>query len=248
MQAVILAGGKGTRLRAEVPDLPKPLAPINGRPFLEYQMSYWVGQGVDRFVLSVGYKAEKVIETVGSRFGGVPVIYAVEDRPLGTGGALLLAMQQLRTDEAFLVLNGDTYFDLPLSDLRRAHDTRKSDWTLGLFRTTDARRYLGVGLGEGDRLISLVAPTIEKEVWANGGVYMISPGTLEPIVDRFKGEVSLEGEIIPALLEQKSAMYGCRHEGRFIDIGVPADYRRAADVLGPAVVQFGQTDGGPSYG
>src|SRR5262249_4174832 len=148
MQVVILAGGKGTRLRAEVPDLPKPLAPINGRPFLEYQMSYWIGQGVDRFVLSVGYKSESVIETVADRFGDASVIYAVEDQPLGTGGALLLARQQLKTDEAFLVLNGDTFFDLPLSDLRRFHDTRRSDWTFGLFRTTDTKRYLGVGLGE----------------------------------------------------------------------------------------------------
>lgn len=234
MQAVILAGGKGTRLRAEVPDLPKPLAPINGRPFLEYQMSYWAGQGVDRFVLSVGYKAEMVIETVGDRFGDAAVVYAVEDRPLGTGGALLLATRQLKSGEPFLVLNGDTYFDLQLSDLQHFHEARASDWTLGLFRTRDARRYLGVGLDGDARLMSLVASTTEEEVWANGGVYLISPGVLDRVADRFKGEVSLEGEIVPALLELRCAMYGYRHRGRFIDIGLPADYRRAASILGPA--------------
>jgi D-glycero-alpha-D-manno-heptose 1-phosphate guanylyltransferase len=248
MQAVILAGGKGTRLRAEVPDLPKPLAPINGRPFLEYQMSYWADQGVDRFVLSVGYMAERVIEQVGDRFGQAPVIYAVEDRPLGTGGALLLAMRQLRAGEPFLVLNGDTYFDLPLSDLRCFHEAKRSDWTLGLFRTNDTKRYLGVGLDEDARLTSLVAPRTEDEVWANGGVYLIAPGVLDPIADRFKGEVSLEGQIVPALLDLGSAIYGLGHDGRFIDIGLPADYRRAAAILAPAMTSFGVADGSLTHG
>jgi D-glycero-alpha-D-manno-heptose 1-phosphate guanylyltransferase len=233
MQAIILAGGKGMRLRAEVPDLPKPLAPIDGRPFLEHQMSYWVAQGVDRFVLSVGYKAEMIIGSVGNHFGDASVDYAVEEQPLGTGGALLLAMQQLILNEPFLVVNGDTFFDLPLSDLRRFHEAKDSDWTLGLFLTNDTKRYLGVKLDEDARLTSLVAPLVTNEVWANGGVYMISPGVIDPIAERFVGEVSLEGEIIPALLELKSAIYGICHNGRFIDIGIPADYRRAADVLRP---------------
>jgi D-glycero-alpha-D-manno-heptose 1-phosphate guanylyltransferase len=239
MQAIILAGGKGTRLRAEVPDLPKPLAPINGRPFLEYQMSYWVGQGVDRFIVSVGYEAERVIGTIGDRFGGTPVVYVVEDRPLGTGGALLLAAQRLRRDAAFLVMNGDTWFDLPLPELRRFHDARGADWTFGLFRTSDVMRYLGMGLDANGRVMSLVASATSEDVWANGGVYMISPGVLDPVADRFKGEASLEGEIVPALLGLKSAIYGFRHEGRFIDIGLPSDYRRAASVLEPAVIRFG---------
>ncbi|MBV8630750.1 MAG: nucleotidyltransferase family protein [Silvibacterium sp.] len=248
MQAIILAGGKGTRLRAEVPDLPKPLAPINGRPFLEYQMSYWADQGVNRFILSVGYMAESVIEQVGDHFGAAPVIYAVEDRPLGTGGALLLAMRQLKAGEPFLVLNGDTYFDLPLSNLRHFHEARHSDWTLGLFQTSDTKRYLGVGLDEDARLISLVAPTSEGEVWANGGVYMISPDVLDRIADRFSGEVSLEREIIPSLLDLRSSMYGLRHRGRFIDIGLPADYRRAATILGPAMMSSGEANGNRRHG
>src|ERR1700689_3743433 len=94
MQAIILAGGKVTRLRGEVPDLPKPLAPVDGRPFLEHQMSYWVSQGVTRFVLSVGYKAEMIISRFGSQFRDAQVVYAIEDKPLGTGGALLFAVKQ----------------------------------------------------------------------------------------------------------------------------------------------------------
>jgi D-glycero-alpha-D-manno-heptose 1-phosphate guanylyltransferase len=231
MQAIILAGGKGTRLRGEVPDLPKPLAPVDGRPFLEHQMSYWVSQGVTRFVLSVGYKAEMIVSRVGSQFRDAQVVYAVEDKPLGTGGALLFAVKQLYSNESFLVVNGDTFFDLPLSDLRQFHQEKNADWTLGLFPTADTKRYLGVKLDNGGRLLSLVAPLVQGEVWANGGVYMISPGVLDPLVERFKGEVSLEGDIIPALLAANSAIYGIRHNGRFIDIGIPEDYRRAADVL-----------------
>ena len=248
MQAVILAGGKGTRLRSEVPDLPKPLAPVNGRPFLEYLMSYWAGQGVDRFVLSVGYKSEKVIERIGDRFGEVPVVYAVEERPLGTGGALLLAIGQLKAGEPFLVLNGDTYFDIPLAALNRFHEAKKSDWTFGLFRTDDTRRYLGVGLDGDDRLISLAASTDADVVWANGGVYLVSPGVLDPISGRLNSEVSLEGEIIPALLELKSSMHGFRHDGAFIDIGLPADYRRAAAILEPTMRQIGEGSRSISHG
>jgi D-glycero-alpha-D-manno-heptose 1-phosphate guanylyltransferase len=106
--------------------------------------------------------------------------------------------------------------------------------TLGLFRTNDTNRYMGVSLDQDKRLMALVAPDQPGEAWANGGVYMVSPGLLDGVAGRFKGEVSLEVEIIPTLLASKSAMYGFRHDGRFIDIGVPADYRRAAHVLGAA--------------
>jgi D-glycero-alpha-D-manno-heptose 1-phosphate guanylyltransferase len=231
MQAIILAGGKGVRLRAAVPDVPKPLAPVGGRPFLEHQMSYWLAQGVDRFILSVGYKAEMIVDRIGRTFGHAPVDYAVEARALGTGGALLRALHQLRRDEPFLVLNGDTFFDLPLPDLRRFHENKAADWTLGLFPTEASGRYLGLNLDENDRLVSFSSPSTRGEVWANGGVYLISPGVLDSIGERFSGEVSLESEIMPALLESHSAIYGMRHHGRFIDIGLPADYERAADVL-----------------
>jgi D-glycero-alpha-D-manno-heptose 1-phosphate guanylyltransferase len=233
MQAIILAGGKGTRLHAAVPAVPKPIAPVDGRPFLEHQMAHWVAQGVDGFIVSVGYKAAMIIDCIGSRFDDVPVDYAVEDEPRGTGGGLLLAMQRLRSNAPFLVLNGDTFFDVPLSDLRLFHQSKNSDLTLGLFLTGDPKRYLGIDLDHDGRLISLAVPSANQEVWANGGVYMISPGVLSHMAERFKGEISLECEIIPALLAQNAALYGIRHVGRFIDIGIPSDYLRANNVLNP---------------
>jgi D-glycero-alpha-D-manno-heptose 1-phosphate guanylyltransferase len=167
-------------------------------------MAYWVSQGVNRFILSVGYKAEIIIDSLGTQFRGAEVVYAIEDNPLGTGGAVLHAGKQLKPNEPFLVVNGDTFFDLPLSDLTKFHREKTSDWTLGLFLTSDTQRYLGVELDEDGRLTSLVTRLVQNEVWANGGVYMISPGVLDLVAERFKGEVSLEGEIIPALMELKS--------------------------------------------
>ena len=114
--AIILAGGLGTRLRSTVPDLPKPMAPIAGRPFLAHQMDHWIGQGVSRFVLSVGYRHEAISSHFGRRFHGAAIDYVVETSPLGTGGAVKLATAGLPRDEYTLLLNGDTYFDVPLRD------------------------------------------------------------------------------------------------------------------------------------
>jgi D-glycero-alpha-D-manno-heptose 1-phosphate guanylyltransferase len=117
-----------------------------------------------------------------------------------------------------------------------------------LFQTHDAKRYLGGDLDDDARLHSLVGATSADEVWANGGVYMISPGVLDPLAARFEGEVSLEGQIFPAVLARGAAMYGLRHHGRFIDIGLPADYRRAASILLPATQSAGDVGGRLPHG
>ena len=101
--ALILAGGLGTTLRSEVPDLPKPLAPIHGRPFLEYQMDFWIEQGVDIFVLSIGYLHEKVIGHFGHSYRNAKLDYVIEETPLGTGGGLMLALDKVRNTESFLL-------------------------------------------------------------------------------------------------------------------------------------------------
>ena len=121
MEAIILAGGLGRRLRAAVPDVPKPMAPINDHPFLEYLIDYWISQGVDRFVLSVGYKHEIIKRHFGTRYKGIDVDYAVEDQPLGTGGGLLLALKRLRRTGPSLIMNGDTFFKVDLAPMRRYH-------------------------------------------------------------------------------------------------------------------------------
>ena len=103
MEAIILAGGLGKRLRSTVPDLPKPMAPIKGKPFLWYLLDYWLHQGINHFILSVGYKFEVIREQFGTKFKNAEVSYAIESKPLGTGGGLLLAIKHLRSKEPFVI-------------------------------------------------------------------------------------------------------------------------------------------------
>jgi D-glycero-alpha-D-manno-heptose 1-phosphate guanylyltransferase len=220
VDAVILAGGLGTRLRPVVKDLPKPMAPVNGRPFLELLLEYWIGQGVRRFVLSVGYLAEAIERHFGGRWRGAEVHYAREPEPLGTGGGLLLALGKATT-ERILVLNGDTYFAVPLDELLRFHEANRADWSMALFRSSDSRRYQGVSLAEDGRISSLSGGTV------NGGVYLLRRGLPWQARER----CSLENDLLPHALGQGWRLYGRVFERLFIDIGVPQDYERAGALL-----------------
>ncbi len=227
--AVILAGGMGTRLRSVVPDLPKPMAPVRNRPFLEYQMDYWIEQGVNQFIVSVGYMKEVIMNHFGASYRGTLVTYVIENEPLGTGGGLLLAAQGLR--EPFLLLNGDTFFKVNLLDLQKFHDSRTSDWTLSLFRTNEVGRYMGVDMKNDGQIISLQSTMGVPSRLANGGVYLIDPSVLEKTKFVPGNKLSLEDELMQACLVNFTKVYGLEFSGSFIDIGIPEDYRRATDIL-----------------
>jgi D-glycero-alpha-D-manno-heptose 1-phosphate guanylyltransferase len=116
MEAIVLAGGRGTRLQDVVPVLPKPMAPIAGRPFLEIVLCLLARKGFRRAVLSLGYMADKVVACFGDHFSGMDLIYEIEPRPLGTGGATRQALARCNADHVF-VFNGDTYLDLEVAEL-----------------------------------------------------------------------------------------------------------------------------------
>jgi D-glycero-alpha-D-manno-heptose 1-phosphate guanylyltransferase len=229
MEAIVLAGGLGTRLRGAIGELPKPLAPVGGRPFLEYLLDYWIGQGVTRFVLSVGYRHEMITAHFGAAYRGKDIQYAVEDRPLGTGGGLLLAASTVSAPGPFLVLNGDTYFEAPLGRLREFHTARRAEATLALFRAPQDGRYLGLRVGALGEVLSLDAG--EKGGLANGGVYLIERGLLDGDSGRPSAALSFEEDILPLALRGGRRLYGLECAGRFLDIGVPEDYARAAELL-----------------
>ena len=237
MEAIVLAGGLGTRLRAAVPDLPKPMAPVNGRPFLERLLDYWVAQGVKRLILSVGYRHEAIRAHFGKSYRRVPIRYAVEDQPRGTGGALLLAAESLQGRDAFLVLNGDTWFEVPLKTLVKFHASRRPDATLALFRSPQEGRYTGLGIGKDGEVLSL--GTGAKGGLANGGVYLMARTLLEGAPRSASAPVSLEEDILPLALRAKKRLYGLECGGRFLDIGVPEDYHRAGAVLGALPGEMG---------
>lgn len=227
--AVILAGGLGTRLRGVVSDVPKPMAPVRGRPFLEHQMDFWVGQGIERFVLAVSYRHDIITGHFGARYRNAEVTYAVEETPLGTGGGLLLAARGL--SETFLVLNGDTFFDVDLGVLTDFHQTRASSWTFALFRSTETGRYMGMEVDARGRVTGLRSGSATPGRPVNGGVYLAEPAALAAAGYRPGQRASLEDELFPGMMAGGCMLYGRVFDSPFIDIGIPDDYLRAATVL-----------------
>lgn len=229
MQALILVGGAGTRLRSVLGDtLNKPMAPIEGKPFLEYLIKSLIRQGIEDIVLLVGYKAD-LIEAYfgqGERWGA-RVRYSREDTLLGTGGALKLAEPQVQGDE-FLLLNGDSFLDADLPAMIGAHRAAGADATLALAMVPDTQRYGSVRLDERDHIVAFTEKGAESGAGLiNGGVYLLT----RQVFDLFApGQpCSLERQIFPALIannDMGSGLYGWLSHGYFIDIGIPVDYAR----------------------
>jgi D-glycero-alpha-D-manno-heptose 1-phosphate guanylyltransferase len=227
IEAVVLAGGLGLRLRTAVPDLPKPMAPVAGRPFLAWLLEALAGQGVQSAVLSVGYRAETIEGHFGASYAGLELRYAREAEPLGTGGALKRALRQVRSFPA-LALNGDSLVDLDLTAMRELHRRTRARLTIALVEAPDASRYGRVALREG--CVSAFAAEGEPGPGlVNAGVYLMEAGLLdEPeLPERFSFERDFlqprVGSLAPAAFLAS---------GRFIDIGVPEDFARAQTLFG----------------
>ncbi len=230
MEAIVLAGGLGTRLREAVSDLPKPMAPVSGRPFLEYLLDYWIKQGVQEFVLSVAYKHEIIEKHFGLSYKGVPIKYAV-DKGWGTGGGVAAALSQRDTVSApFLVINGDTYFEVPLAEFRKFHGEKKAEASFALLEVPDASRF-GRIVMTGDQKICSFEPPAPGRALINGGVYLFGPDFLKnaPQAKKF----SLENDFFPQAVSSGRGLYGFPVKSRFKDIGTPDDYRAFSEFLNP---------------
>jgi D-glycero-alpha-D-manno-heptose 1-phosphate guanylyltransferase len=228
--AIILAGGLGTRLRSVVSDLPKPMAPVAGRPFLEHLLDYWIAQGISRFILSVGYRSEAIVGHFGDSYKTATLNYSVEESPLGTGGAVLLAAKQLDPDTPFLLVNGDTYFEVELPALQDFSQNNNADLCFSLFRSTDKDRYMGMDVLPDGRIAALKAST-GTEILMNGGVYWLHPRILRDFSCLPGDRISLEDDIFPKAQGLGCRFFGLEFASTFIDIGVPADYHRAQTLL-----------------
>ncbi|MDO8788876.1 MAG: sugar phosphate nucleotidyltransferase [Sulfuritalea sp.] len=228
--AIVLAGGLGTRLRSTVPDRPKPMAPINGRPFLEHQLDYWIAQGIRRFVVSVCYRHQQIIDHFGNSYNGADLDYVIEQTPLGTGGGLLLAADRLCSDAPFLLLNGDTYFAVDLKTLAEFSLANDADWCFSLFRTDEEGRYMGMDITAQGKIQSLNSGAGRPGRLANGGAYLVNPRALGGKYSS-GDRVSLEDDIFPAAMASGQRLFAMEFAGTFIDIGVPDDYRRASALL-----------------
>ena len=227
--AIVLAGGLGTRLRSVVADVPKPMAPIMNQPFLAHQLDYWLTQGIEHFILSVGYKHEVIMDYFQSYYKGAKIDYVIEQLPIGTGGGLLNAVNVSKINRPFLLLNGDTYFTVNLTNLIKFADSNDADWTFALFTNNDSQRYMGISIAEDGEILQLNA---KNNNLVSGGVYWIrNAEMLSAFAYDYKEPISLEHDILPNLLENNFRLFGFEYNAPFIDIGLPHDYNRAGSVL-----------------
>lgn len=224
-EAIVLAGGAGTRLRHLIPDLPKPMAPIGKRPFLEILLGHLASHGVDRVVLSLGYMAEKIRTHFGNSFNGMQVAYVVEDRPLGTGGAIRLAMECCQEDHVF-VFNGDTFLDLEIETVDRFWSINRHPVVVGR-EVVDTARY-GRLIVEHGRLTGFSEKELPVPGLINAGCYVLNKGQLDHYLtgSAFSFETDYLEKVLPSMLVDVYVT-----SGYFVDIGVPTDYYRAQEEL-----------------
>jgi len=226
MEAIILAGGAGTRLGNILRDIPKPMAPVNGKPFLEYILEWLVRNPVSRIIISSGYKAETISGYFGSSFAGMPVDYVVEKEPLGTGGAISYALAQCADDDV-MVLNGDTYFPADVQYMFDFHTSVRSKITLALKRMEKFDRY-GTVVTDGNKIVKFNEKEWCEAGLINGGIYIIDRQYFSslslPAVYSFEKEF-LEPVVI------KGIIHGVTFNAPFIDIGIPEDYFRAGEFI-----------------
>lgn len=225
MEAIVLAGGLGTRLRRVVSDVPKPMAPVCGRPFLEILLTALSAGGFERIIVSLGYKADMVISHFGVKFCGMELCYEIEDTPLGTGGAVRKAIQQCRDDHVF-VFNGDTFLDLEVAQVESLW-CRNGRPIIVSREVADASRYGGLDVSDG-RIRGFLEKGITGPGLINAGCYIFPRRGLNkfPAGQPF----SLESDFLGRIVSETPVDVFITH-GYFIDIGVPEDYARAQTEL-----------------
>ena len=225
MEAIILAGGFGTRLRAVVSDVPKPMAPIAGRQFLEVLLDDLARNGVSHVVLAVGYKRESIISHFGRAYKSIVLEYSVEDTPLDTGGAIKKALTLCHDDDV-LIVNGDTFFDVDLGKMMRAHKECGAPITMAIREMTHFSRYGTIAVSDGYVTGMTEKKPCEKG-YINGGIYCVHRHLLD---DDARETFSFERDFLEAAVGSMS-IRAFISDGYFIDIGVPEDYARAQTEL-----------------
>jgi D-glycero-alpha-D-manno-heptose 1-phosphate guanylyltransferase len=222
-EAIILAGGLGTRLRSAVPEIPKCMAPVLGKPFLSYVIAYLQNQGIEKFIFALGYKSEEFESFLKQTIPESCFILSVEEEPLGTGGAIRLACNRATSNNIF-VLNGDTLFRVKLNKIAPFHFMCGSDCTISLKPMRHFDRYGVVELNTDYSIKSFKEKKWYEDGLINGGVYalQISKFLAETLPEQF----SFEKDYLEKFYSTRR-MYGVIQDEYFIDIGIPEDYQKA---------------------
>ncbi len=222
MEVIVLAGGMGTRLREVLTDLPKPMAQINGKPFLYYLFKWLQQYSVERIILSIGFKAENIINYFGSAFNNIPIEYIIEAKPLGTGGAILYALQK-SIRKNVIIINGDTYFPIDINRFYNTHIKNNYYLSIALKLMQNFDRY-GLVECKGRTIVRFIEKKVCKEGLINGGIYLVNKTLFEKF--KFPQIFSFEQDVLVKVVGS-SILKGLIFDETFIDIGVPEDYYRA---------------------
>ncbi len=223
-EAIVLAGGFGTRLKPVVEDVPKPMAAINSKPFLEYQFDFLKRYQIARIVLSVGYRADMIKDHFKDNYCGMGIVYAVEEEPLGTGGGVVNAFKMIKSDAAY-VLNGDSIFDIDLHKFYNYYIEKEADACMALKYLAEGERYGKVEINDSFRVTAFIEKgSSSGSGYINGGIYIITKGFQQ--YSGLKGNFSLEKDFFEKHSGSK-VIFGIPFDGYFIDIGIPEEFQRA---------------------
>ena len=223
-EAIILAGGFGTRLKGVVYEVPKSMAMINDKPFLEYQLNYLEYWGINHVILSVGYKAELIKNHFQNKYKSISIEYVEEKEPLGTGGAIKLAMSKVNSLTVF-VLNGDTLFDVSLKRLFDFGRIKDASVCIALRFVPESGRYGSIKIDSDARITGFVEKAdVYREEFINGGIYCINTRYFKN--KELPEKLSIEKDFFEKYYES-DLMYGFKSYSFFMDIGTPEDYKKA---------------------
>lgn len=228
VEAIILAGGFGTRLRTVVSDLPKCMAPVAGKPFLCYVIDQLQQQGIKKFIFSLGYMSEVIQTFLQENYPALDYQLSIEEDPLGTGGAIYKACS-MATEPTVLALNGDTLFSINVQQLLQVHQQKESHCTICLKPMQQFERYGVVKMDTNNCITSFEEKKWNEEGLINGGVYAIDRGKFlaQPFAEKF----SMEKDYLELLVGEGN-FYGLVQDAYFIDIGIPEDFERAQKEIG----------------
>lgn len=219
-EAIVLCGGLGTRLRSVISDVPKPMASIKNKPFLAFVLEYLKKQNISRVVLAVSYKYEIIQEYFGNSYLGMQILYSIEKEPLGTGGAILEALNLINSDSCY-VLNGDTFFDVNLDRLKLDN----SDICVALKPMKNFDRYGSVDIDNNSYISAFNEKKFTSNGLINGGVYLINKNIFNSfnLPAKFSFEEFFQENFL--IFNAKATVF----DDYFIDIGIPQDYKAFID-------------------
>lgn len=221
MEAIILAGGLGTRLSHMVPNVPKPMAPVCGKPFLEYILNYLNNSEITRVIMATGYKHEVIEQYFHRQYKKIELCYSIEDTPLFTGGAIKKALQDCGEPYVY-VINGDTFFDVNLDVMYQFHVQQNSDLTIAMKYLKQFERYGTLALDD-SRITGFCEKQKTEAGYINGGIYLMRRNLLEQIREE---KFSFESDFMEKKVNELF-FTAFESKGYFIDIGVPEDYAKA---------------------